>query len=217
MSYTVFLDESGDLGFTLDKPYLSGGSSKFLTMAYIVCPDAKKHLVKRVVRRSYKKFKFTPGSEVKGSSLSVPQKDSIARSILELVRNNPDISVCSITVKKENVQEHIRKDANLLYNFMMKLSVLDKIDIHKEVTLLRDNRTVKIASGNSLIEYLQTTLWFEMGAETKLRDMPSNSKKVLGLILVDWLNNIVFGHYENSNSSAFQILSPIIKNQTLFF
>lgn len=217
MSHTVFLDESGDLGFTLDKPYLKGGSSKFLTMAYIVVPDSKKHLVKRVVRKAYKKFKFTPGTEVKGSSLSVAQKDSVARSIIELVKNNPDIAICSITVKKENVKEHIRADSNLLYNFMMKLSVLDKIDVHKEVTLLRDNKTVKIASGNSLIEYLQTTLWFELGSETKLKDMPSDSKKVLGLILVDWLNNIVFGYYENSNSSAFQILTPIIKNQTLFF
>lgn len=217
MSHTVFLDESGDLGFKFNKPFLRGGSSRFLTMAFIVAPNSKKMFLKRIVRKTYKKYGFQPGHEVKGSDLNVSQKTYICRQILNLVHKNPDISICSITVKKENVNNNIRQDANLLYNFMMKLSVLDKIDTYDHVVLLRDNKTVKIASGNSLIDYLQTTILFEHNSSTKLVDCPSDSKKWLALILVDWLNNIVFGHYENSNSAPFKVLSPILKNQTLFF
>tara|TARA_R110002051_G_scaffold149010_1_gene221539 strand:+ start:5958 stop:6611 length:654 start_codon:yes stop_codon:yes gene_type:complete len=217
MSHTVFLDESGDLGFKFTAPYLRGGSSRFLTMAFFVVPNNKQVLLKRIVRKTYEKYKFKAGTEVKGSVLTIEQKIFICQSIVNLINKNPEIFVCSISVKKQNVQEHIRRDANLLYNFMMKLSVLDKINTHSHVTLLRDNKTVKIASGNSLIDYLQTTLFFEHNSPTIITDSPQDSKKWLALILVDWLNNIVFGHYENGNSNPYQILSPILKNQTLFF
>lgn len=34
----VYLDESGDLGWVLDKPYRNGGSSRFMTIAFVACP-----------------------------------------------------------------------------------------------------------------------------------------------------------------------------------
>lgn len=35
MDITVYLDESGDLGWKFDAPYRSGGSSRYLTIAAI--------------------------------------------------------------------------------------------------------------------------------------------------------------------------------------
>lgn len=217
MSHTVFLDESGDLGFKFTAPYRAGGSSRHLTMGFIVVPDTKKHLLKRIVRRVYSKYGFSPGSEIKGSSFNLEQKDFVARQLNSLISKNPDILLSSITVKKENVELHIRNDSNLLYNYMMRLSVIDHIKHYSLINLIRDNKTVKIASGNTLVNYLQTTLWFECKVETILKDIPSDSKSVLGLILVDWLNNIVFHHYEMGNSNAFNIIQPVISNKRLFF
>ena len=217
MSHTVYLDESGDLGFKFDAPYRQGGSSRHLTMAFIVIPDAKKNLLKRVVKRVYERFDIAVGTEIKGSLLTVAQKNYIARQLTALVLKNPDILISAITVKKENVATHIRQDSNLLYNYMMRRSVIDYIKTHANVNLIRDNKSVKIASGNTLVNYLQTTLWFDCMATTVLKDLPSDSKSVRGLFLVDWINSIVFHHYENANSSPFTIMLPVIKNKQLFF
>lgn len=217
MSHTVFLDESGDLGFKFTAPYKSGGSSRHLTMGFIVIPNDKKHLLKRIVKRVYQRFGFATNIEVKGSSFTPQQKDFVSRQLYSLITKHPEIILSAITVKKENVALHIRNDSNLLYNYMMRLSVIDHIKHHTEINLIRDNKTVKIASGNTLVNYLQTTLWFDCKVETILKDIPSDSKSVLGLILVDWLNNIVFHHFEMGNSSAFNIIEPITQNRKLFF
>jgi len=217
MELLVFLDESGDLGFKFDAPYREGGSSRYLTMAFFVLPPQKEKLLNRLVRDFYKKYKIKPTKEKKGSSLTINQRRVIAQMIKKLLLNNPDIQLCSITVKKNKVASHIRNDSNLLYNFMMKLSVLDKVKGAATVKLIRDIKTVKVASGNSLLEYLQTSLWFEHYVQTTLADHPTDSKTNLGIMLVDWVNSIVFRNYEDKNHEAFDELGTLLKNQTLFF
>lgn len=50
----LYIDESGDLGFTFDKPYRIGGSSRYLTIAFLLVPKELSHLPKRVVKKLYK-------------------------------------------------------------------------------------------------------------------------------------------------------------------
>ena len=85
------------------------------------------------------------------------------------------------------------------------------------VNLVRDNKSIKVKSGNSLIDYLQTTLWFELNSKTKIIDIPSDSKKVQNLIFIDWMNNLIWGNYEDNNSEAYQILRSVIDSKKLFF
>jgi hypothetical protein len=42
MSITIYLDESGCLGWKLDAPYQSGDSSRHFTLAAAVIPMARK-------------------------------------------------------------------------------------------------------------------------------------------------------------------------------
>lgn len=213
----IYLDESGDLGWVLDMPYRNGGSSRFLTIAFILCPQEKRHLLKRIVKKIYDKTGHDPKKELKGSSLSQSIKKQIAVRLSNLISQHPDILIGAITVQKANVLEHIKKDPNKLYNYMIRLAVLDHIGAFPIVNLIRDNRSIKVKSGNSLIDYLQMTLWFEMHSKTKVVDIPSDSKKVGNLILTDWINNIVWGHYEDDNSEAYDILQPVIHEKHLFF
>lgn len=217
MVLNVYLDESGDLGWKFTSPYRSGGSSRYLTIAFIICPTEKKHLPKRIVRKVYNKLSFPTITELKGSSLDIPIKEFIARETLKMVNSNPDIILGAITVKKENVAAHIQTDGNKIYNYMLKLALLDKIKTASVVNFIRDNRSVKVKSGNSLVDYLQIELWFEKKTATKIVDIPSESHTVHNLQFVDWLNNLIWSHYEDSNSSAFRILQAKIINQELFF
>lgn len=219
MAINVYLDESGDLGWKFDNPYRHGGSSRFLTIAFIVCPPEKKHLIKRIVKGVYTTNRFNRKNEVKGSSLSIDIKKTIAQKTKQLLDSNLDISLGSITVRKTNVQVHIRQDANKLYNYMLRLSILDKIDNYDTVNLIRDNKTIKVKSGNSLIDYLQTVLWFDHNSRTTIIDIPSDSKSVDNLIFIDWINNIVWSHFEDNNHDPFNILTLNRRqdHKTLFF
>lgn len=112
------MDESGDMGWKFDAPYRKGGSSRFLTIAFIICPSTKSHKLDRIVRKIYEKrgvhFKDT---EVKGSSLTIEEKESIARLTVDMLEKNTDFSLVSITADKRNVADHIRRDPNKLYNY----------------------------------------------------------------------------------------------------
>lgn len=217
MAINIYLDESGDLGWVLNKPYRHGGSSRYLTIAYVACPQEKKHLLKRIVRKVYGKTKTDPKIELKGSALSVNDKKYFANKVRELVSMNPDIKIGAITVNKSKVQQHIRDDSNKLYNYMIKLVALESIKQEPVVNIIRDNKTVKVKSGNSLIDYLQTILWFDMDSKTKLIDIPSDSKKVQNLIFIDWINNIIWGNYEDDNTEPYQAMRSVIESKKLFF
>ena len=217
MAMNVYLDESGDLGWVFDKPYMHGGSSRYLTIAFVACPSEKTKYLKRIVRDVYKRTGTNPVVELKGSSLSIEDKKYFAEKVNRLVSMNPDIKIGAITVNKRKVQQHIRQDANKLYNYMIRLSVLGKIQHEAFVNLIRDNKTVKVKSGNSLIEYLQIVLWFDMGSSTKLIDIPSDSKKVQNLIFIDWMNNLIWGNYEYNNKEPYEILKSVIDSKKLFF
>ncbi|WMN84132.1 DUF3800 domain-containing protein [Vibrio parahaemolyticus] len=45
-STNIYLDESGDLGWTFDSPYRRGGSSRYLTIASLIVSPEKKALAK---------------------------------------------------------------------------------------------------------------------------------------------------------------------------
>lgn len=108
-------------------------------------------------------------------------------------------------------------DANKLYNYMIRLAVLPKVKGESVVNLIRDNKTIKVKSGNSLIDYLQTEMWFELGSQTRLVDFPSDSKCVKNLIFIDWINNLVWGKYEYGNNAPYDILKNVINSEKLFF
>ena len=217
MAVNVYLDESGDLGWIFDKPYRQGGSSRYLTIAFVVCPSEKKHLLQRVVKRVYTRKKFDPKKELKGSSLSIPDKCFFAEHVNRLITTHPDIIIGSITVNKSNVRQHIRRDANKLYNYMIRLAVLPLIKEEVMVNLIRDNKTIKVKSGNSLIDYLQTIIWFDLDSHTRIVDIPSDSKQVKNLIFIDWINNLIWGRYEDNNIEPYNILENAIVPIELYF
>ena len=217
MAINVYLDESGDLGWKFAAPYRKGGSSRFMTIAFIICPSEKKHFLKRVVSKVYTRLEACPKTEIKGSSLALVDKEFVARQTLALLQKNPDIKIVYITVKKENVQQQIQSDTNLIYNYMMRLALLKEVDKYSVINLIRDNRSVKIKSGNTLINYLQTELYFSHGSSSKLVDIPSDSKAVQNLVFIDWINNLIWSHYEDNNSSPYNILKANIYSNKLFF
>jgi hypothetical protein len=141
-----------------------------------------------------------------------------ATEVQKLITANDEIKLCSITVFKQRVAEHIRRDKNKLYNYMIKLCLLDKIKEAGHVDFHPDPRSIKVASGNSLVDYLNTVLWMEMGSETTIvrHDTPSNQN--LNIQFVDILSNIIWRRYEFSDCcKAYSMLDQITEQHRLYF
>ena len=175
-SASIFLDESGDLGWSFQNQYRYGGSSRYLTIASLSLETSKAHLSKRLIRKLYKSFGWDPSVEKKWARMRPNERLGFARMASELVASNTtDVRCLSITVRKDNVMEHIRSDPNKLYNYMIGLSLLDEMAKHDNVFFVPDPRSIKIKSGNSLHDYLQTKLWFDKKATTQLVTSPADS------------------------------------------
>lgn len=214
---TIALDESGDLGWKFDAPYRRGGSSRYLTIASILYSQEKNKYPKRLVKDLYTKFRWNPKQEMKWADMDENHRVELANKLKELVTNHSDIKLLSITVKKENVQEHIRQDGNKLYNYMIGLSLLNEMKCHENITFIPDPRSIKVKSGNSMHDYLQTKLWFDKSASTVLRTTPLESQACKAIQVADMLSGVVQNHFEDGNSTAWGILSPYIQCRKLFF
>lgn len=214
----IYLDESGDLGWTFTAPYRFGGSSRHLTIASLAVAPDKKHLPKRLIKKLYQKFNWPTDTEKKWADMTLNERIWFSKQANALITKYPqDIRYISITVKKENVQTHIRADANKLYNYMIGLSLINEMARHDNITFVPDPRSIKVESGNSLHDYLQTQLWFEKQVKTTLITQPCDSAASLNVQFSDMLSGVVQGHFEDGNSKPWSELRNQISYKTLFF
>ncbi len=214
---TVYLDESGDLGWKFDKPYRKGGSSRYLTITSIITPEHKSHLPSRLIKKLYEKFSWDPKQEQKWKYMKEHHKDAFSEKAVNLIQKHPDITYHSITVFKPNVEIHIREDSNKLYNYMIKLMLIEELKQFEVVDFIPDPRSIKVQSGNSLSDYLQTELWFEKGVSTKLQNNPQDSAKSKGIQFADMLSGIIQQHFEDQSTPRFEKIQQVTKIQKLYF
>lgn len=213
----VYLDESGDLGWKFDAPYRDRGSSRFLTIGYFICPIQEIHIPKRFVKEVYQKFNFNPSKEIKASELKSHHKDFICQQAVKLLTAKPHFHLGAITVKKESVASHVRKDGNTLYYYMMGESLLDLIENDDACKISRDYRSVKVLSGQSCIDYLQTMIFFHRNKATLLTDNPTHSHTDDGIVFIDWITNIVWSKYEDKYDKWCNTLGDMITEKKIYF
>lgn len=214
----IYLDESGDLGWSFDRPYRSGGSSRYLTIACLSIDPAQAKLGVRLIRDLYHHFDWPRREEKKWARMSADERLEFAiRSKALHQKLGESISYHSITVSKAKVREHIRADPNKLYNWMIARLLLNEMAKHEAVTFVPDPRSIKVESGSSLHDYLQTELWMDMNVPCKLTTKPCDSSQSPNVQFSDMLSGMVQNHYEDQKSAPMLAIRPCIKNQTLFF
>jgi len=213
----IYLDESGDLGFTFAAPYRDGGSSRHLTLAAAVCPDGSQKYLKRFISDFYKDRGVAAGSELKWVDLDAAGRLDFAKRAARMVRTRGVLAVHSMTVYKQRVLPHIQADPNKLYNYMVALMLLPVMKKFDEVCFVPDARSIKVKSGNSLHDYLQTKLWFDEGVLTKLETNPSDSEKSRPLHFVDYVCGVFQSFHEDRQADARDALAPVTNCRKLYF
>jgi hypothetical protein len=111
----------------------------------------------------------------------------------------------------------MRNDCNLLYNYMMGLSIPDRIAAFDIVDVISDKRSVKIKSGNTCIEYLRIKIAYELNSPTKLIDTPTESHTELNLMFIDWIANFIWSNFEDKKTTPFNRILPKLQHKSLYF
>lgn len=219
MEHDVYLDESGDLGWTLDQPYRGGGSSKFFTLAYIILPSEKNKYINRFVKK-FHKDRGGNQKEVKGAGMRKRRTEVLARQVVELFEWNYDIIIGAVTASKVNVPTRISDigiHSDILYNHMVKTSLCEHIAKCKTINIIPDQRSVPRGSQNSCSDLIKDQVWLSMRSDTEINYAPEESHLNERLMFIDWVANFVWRHYEDGDSGAYEILKPFINDERLFF
>lgn len=129
---SIFLDESGDLGFDWSKQ----GTSKYFVVAVLVCEgvDVARTIKKAVIRTLKNKLNGSPDKkrkihELKGAKTTIEIKQYFYRHLPE-----EGWGIYAITLNKREVYPYLqtKKGSNKLYNFISRF-LIEKIPIPESI------------------------------------------------------------------------------------
>lgn len=203
-----YLDESGDLGF-------SGGGSNYFTIAFVGVKDPVS--LTRTVRKVREKYNIAGRDELKGSTTREPIKMDLLRRLSKL-----DIEIYSLTARKTNVIDRLRKDKNILYNYILGLLLVDRIlseGANAKICINVDRRITSVTSGFKLNEYLKYKIWYE-GKRSDIELVINHCDSQLNYAIqgIDVICNSIYRKYSSNNHRLFNIIQGRVKSdKRLYF
>ena len=204
----VYLDESGDLGF-------GQGGTKYFTIAFVIMKNPL-HF-KRCVKRVKVKYDIPRDVELKGYTTRESIKTDLLNRFAKLA-----IEVHSITVRKKNINPRLQRDTNIFYNYMVGLSLVERIlqePPNSEVIINIDKRIISITSGAKFDEYLRLKTWYERERQDiELKIYHIDSHEAYAIQGIDIICNSIFRKYNSNNYRLFNIIRCKVKSdRRLFF
>ncbi|HEX8061104.1 MAG TPA: DUF3800 domain-containing protein, partial [Cyclobacteriaceae bacterium] len=196
-SMIVFLDESGDLGWSFSKPNREGGSSRFITVAGVVFDERQ---LKSLIRHLYdlmKRNKLNSYTEKEGSSFFNDDAVALVKSLATICETVPTLQIISITADKQKVPLPLRRDTVIFYNHLLNNLLATVIQRYDDIDVVLDNRKIRIGSRNSFEDCIRARCWGELGLNTNISCRYENSERNPCIWLADWLSNFTWRHYEH--------------------
>ncbi|MGS2744614.1 DUF3800 domain-containing protein [Halomonas sp. LS-001] len=220
MQRLIYLDESGDLGWKFDAPFGQGGSSKHLTIASAFTSLETNKYLCRTVKDIKKRAKWPPKEELKWVDMPRSLRTEFCERAANICHKHPSIEYQSLILAKEGVFERLRHDDAMLYNYLIKVLLLEPLCRHRQVTLIPDPRGISPNAGHPLHIYLQGAIFERKVAgqsTTELGVRQADSKSELGIQFADMLAGAIQLHYEGVSSEYYEILRPYINSYEFFF
>lgn len=190
----LIFDESGNLGTV----------GRYFVISCIDTVNAKSlhNVMKRKLKQAGDKFpklKNLHAHEIKAKDAYPCVKYHILESIL-----SKDVTISYIVIDLKYIEERLLKDKNILYNFAAKILIsrlITKTDEGKTVNILFDNKTTKIASKNSLREYIIAHIVYEEGLDVNINFEYKDSDAGDAFIIqaADYIANGLYASYEYGN------------------
>lgn len=200
---SIFVDESGDLGWQLDKPRGRGGSSNFLVLAAIVVPDGMNKHLERIVRSLYRQRGRSLSNELKSTMLNSHERSSFAKALSQLRIRHDGFGFHAAVAEKKEVPVPLKNKSEILYVHMAEQMLHGAITKWTAVDIYPDARTVKTQDKNFLHNYLEARLAIA-GHVASINTIPSESGQLREIQAADILASIVGAKFEE-NSPLFDL------------
>ena len=204
----VYLDESGDLGFGQE-------GSRYFTIAFVVMADPIPF--RRCVKEVKIKYHIPRNVELKGNTTRENIKTDLLNRLAKL-----DIEIHAITVRKKNVDAKLCRDTNIFYNYVVGLSLVERIlqePQNSTVQINVDRRVVSITSGFKFNDYLRYKIWYERERrDINLEISHLDSHQTYAIQGIDIICNSIFRKYNSDSYRLSDIIQGKMKSdRRLFF
>lgn len=204
---TLYLDESGDLGFDFTKPK----TSRHLTIAFIATTEPEK--LKRRVRAVKQRHRISRADELKGYDTQF----TIRRELVDQIAKLP-LEVHAVTVYKPNVKQELWEDTNILYNYVAGFVLVPFISAQTNVVVVCDERQVRVKTGFDIDAYTRYKVRFEEGKSTAMQFEHVSSVQSHAIQAADIITHAIFRKYESGDHRLANLLASRIKSDKhLFF
>ena len=211
MAY-IFMDESGCLGFNLDK---KGTSRNF--MITFLCVKNKRPLEK-IVKSLFRKMTAKERARHCGTLHATRGRAQVKHKLLQELKSQKEVSVFVIRLNKNKVYSHLQNEKVVLYNYVTNI-LLDRL-LNKKifstldpVDFIASRRETNILLNENFKSYLTNQWNYKIAVNIHIKT-PSQEKC---LQIVDCLSWSVFRKYEFNDESYYQIIKDlIVEDKPLF-
>jgi len=208
----VYLDESGDLGFNLDKP----GTSQFFIVTFLVCGDAK--VADRIAKKVLRSLSKTDLKHHHGALHAYSLRDSPRRRLLTFVAQE-QVSVLVIRLDKRKVYTPA-DEKHFLYNYVVnvlldRLITQDIVDEEDTIHVVASQRETNRALNDNFLAYLTRRAAERHGPRLTVEIRPAMAVK--GLQVVDCLSWSFFRKYEHGDPTyADMVAGRVIEEYSIY-
>jgi hypothetical protein len=212
MTY-IFLDESGDLGFNLNK---SGTSENFIITFFVI---KNKKPFDNIVKKTLAKMNKVERKSIQGVlhsyKLLPRRRKKLLKSILEY-----DFKLMVIRLNKSKVYTHLHNEKQVVYNYITNIllnRILDKklIDTDQKVHLIASRRETNKFLNSNFKNYLKNKAQKNHSIDIDINIALSNQEKCLQIVdLISWS---YFRHIEHKDSSYYNIIKEMMEEEVILF
>lgn len=190
----IYIDESGDLG--------KKGKRFFVIAAFM--PEKPKRII-NIIKRCCVKFGKPDDAleELDGTVLTFPRK----QEILYKLNKKDDFHCAYIVEDKKYIAPKLLEDNNLCFNYLS--SHLFKAilkGVNEDVRVIIDERSIKVASKNSLKDYIKLKALTEWGFEKDIVFEYKDSRDSKNLQAVHIIANVIYGRYTYNIEHLYTII-----------
>lgn len=207
----LIFDESGNLGV----------SGRYFVISCIDTKNAKSlhNVMKRKLKQAGDKFpelKTLHAHEIKAKDAYPCVKYHLLECIV-----SKDVTVSYIVVDLKHVEQRLLNDKNIMYNFASKILIsklITKNDEGTRINILFDNKTTKIASKNSLREYIIAHVVYEedLDVDINFEYKDSDARDAFIIQAADYVANALYNKFEYGNDIYADIVTPVL-NEIQYF
>lgn len=217
MSAYIFMDESGDLGF-------SKGSSKWFLFTIVIVSD--KRVLERVIRKVWKPLKKK--HQRLGELHAYHANPVTRRRVLNGIREIDDLKVLTIILNKQKVYVDLQNQKNYLYNYtanilLERLHETGIIEYGQDIHLCIDRKDTKERLRENFLGYLSRSM--DERLEERMGERRNDtfhacleaSHDNKSLQAVDFVSWAIFRKYEQSDYEYYELIKDKITDEKILF